>query len=465
VSFVDDINPATGELLARVPVASGELADRAIASAAEAQAKWARLTGTERGRRLCRAADLLRDQNDRLAAMEVRDTGKPIQEADCVDVQSGADCLEYFGRIIAGHRSDYIPLGENYAYTRHEPLGVCAGIGAWNYPLQIACWKAGPALAAGNAMVYKPSEMTPLTSVELGKVFKQAGIPDGLFQVLHGDGELGRHLTTHPGIAKVSLTGSVGTGKRVMAGAADTMKHVSLELGGKSPILIFADADLTNAVSGAMLGNFYTQGEVCSNGTRVFVERSIAPAFLEQLLVRTARLRIGDPMDPETQVGSLISEDHLRSVLDAVESGRREGATVLCGGEREPGLPGAFMQPTVLGDCRDDMAVMRNEIFGPVMCVTVFDDEAEAIQRANATDFGLAAGVFSRDLSRAHRVTTQLQAGTCWVNTYNITPIEMPFGAYKHSGIGRENGWEALSAYTQVKSVYVETGDVDCPYS
>lgn len=458
------VNPATGDDLARVFVPTPLMVDHAIASAADAQVEWADVPGAERGRVLRRTAELLRDNNDRLAELEVKDTGKPIQEARCVDVLSGADCFDYFGGIIAGFRGDHIDLGGNFAYTRREPLGVCVGIGAWNYPLQIACWKAAPALAAGNAMVFKPSELTPLTSVELGKILKEAGLPDGLFQVLHGGAELGRSLTTHPGIAKVSLTGSVETGKKVMADASASVKQVSLELGGKSPMIVFGDADVTNAVSGAMLGNFYTQGEVCSNGTRVFVERSILPAFLDQLLDRTKRLRIGDPLDASTQVGSLISESHLQSVRRAVDSARDEGARVLCGGVREPGLPGAFMQPTVLGDCRDDMSAMRNEIFGPVMCVTSFDSEAEAIQRANATDYGLAAGVFTRDLARAHRVIAQLQAGTCWINTYNITPIEIPFGAFKQSGIGRENGWEALAAYSQVKSVYVETGDVDCPY-
>ncbi|MGK0188360.1 MAG: betaine-aldehyde dehydrogenase [Verrucomicrobiales bacterium] len=462
--FFTTVNPATSEDLARVPVADSGVIEKAVTAAAAAQRKWAVTPAVERGRVLRRAADLLRNENQRLAKLEVADTGKPIQEADCVDVLSGADCLEYFGGIIAGDRGGAVDLGASFAYTRREPLGVCVGIGAWNYPLQIACWKAAPCLAAGNALIFKPSELTPLTAVELGPIFQEAGLPDGLFQVVQGGAETGQLLVAHPGVAKVSLTGEAETGKKVMAAAAGTLKKVTFELGGKSPLIIFADADLRNAVSGAMLANFYTQGEICSNGTRVFVERIIYEEFLDQLLERTKRLKIGDPMNPETQVGALISEGHLEKVASACETGVREGARLLIGGIREPGLPGAFFQPTVFCDCKDEMWVMQNEIFGPVMCVTPFDEEAEVLGRANGTVYGLAAGVFTSDIQRAHRMVHALEAGTCWINNYNLTPIEVPFGAFKQSGLGRENGWEALDAYTQVKSIYIEAGDVDCPY-
>jgi betaine-aldehyde dehydrogenase len=344
---------------------------------------------------------------------------------------------------------------------------VVAGIGAWNYPMQTACWKTAPALAFGNAMIFKPAELTPLSAAELPGVMKAAGVPDGIFQVVQGGVETGRLLTRHPGIAKVSLTGSVETGKAVMGDAAGTLKHVTLELGGKSPLLIFPDAKLDQAVSGALLGNFYSAGEVCSNATRVFVHRSIKEEFLRRLLARVSAMKIGDPADPSTQVGSLISEEHLHKVMSYIEMGKQEGARVLIGGKRltEGAFgKGFFVTPTVFEGCRDDMSIVREEIFGPVMMVLDFDDEDEAIERANATEFGLSAGVFTQDLNRAHRVIAKLQAGSCWINHYNICPMELPFGGYKHSGIGRENGRITMEYYTQLKSVYVAKGDIDAPY-
>jgi len=342
-----------------------------------------------------------------------------------------------------------------------------AGIGAWNYPLQIACWKTAPALACGNAMIFKPADLAPLTALRLREVMDQAGLPDGVFQVVQGRTETGRLLTQHPGIAKVSLTGAVATGKAVMAAASASLKQVTLELGGKSPLIVFDDAHLENAVSGALLGNFYSAGEVCSNGTRVFVHRKIKDAFLQRLIARTSAMRIGDPLDPRTQVGSLISQAHMDKVLAYIARGRAEGAKVATGGHRVTTSDlanGFFVAPTVFTECHDDMVIAREEIFGPVMCLLDFEDEAEVIARANATDFGLAAGVFTNDLTRAHRVIARLQAGTCWINHYNITPIELPFGGVKLSGLGRENGRAAIEHYTQLKSVYVAMGDVDAPY-
>jgi len=463
----ETINPATGETLAQVAAASPALLDAALASARRGFEAWRRMTGTERGRVLKRAADLLRARNDELARLEVLDTGKPIAEASTVDVASGADAIEYFAGVAPTIRGDYTELGRNYAYTRREPLGVCLGIGAWNYPLQIACWKSAPALAAGNAMIFKPSEVTPATAVELAKVYAEAGLPPGVFNVVQGDARVGAALVAMKGIAKVSLTGEAGTGRKVMAAAAETLKHVTLELGGKSPILVFADADLDNAVSGAILGNFYTQGEICSNGTRVFVERPVYEAFLEKLADRARAIRLGDPLDPATQMGALVSAEHLAKVMGYIEGAKTAGARLVAGGGRGP-VPGFergfVVEPTVFADCSDDMEVVREEIFGPVMAVLVFDTEEEAVERANATDYGLSAGVFTRDLARAHRVIAALEAGTCWVNTYNVTPVEIPFGGVKLSGIGRENGPAAIEHYTQVKSVYVETGDVAAPY-
>jgi betaine-aldehyde dehydrogenase len=462
------VNPATGAEIAELAVDGAAQIDAAVEEASAAQKRWAALTGAERGRVLQRAAQLLRTRNTELAELETRNTGKPIQETVAVDVLSGADCLEYYAGLAAGIAGEHLDLGPKaFGYTRREPLGVVAGIGAWNYPLQIACWKSAPALACGNAMIFKPAELTPLTALELERVFAEAGLPDGLFQVVQGRAETGRLLTRHRGIRKISLTGEVGTGKAVMADAAATLKQVTLELGGKSPLIVFEDAKLDNAVAGALLGNFYSAGEVCSNGTRVFVHRSIRAAFIERLRVRAAALRVGDPLDPRTQVGALISAEHMEKVLGFIARGRAQGARLITGGNRvtEGGLGrGCFVAPTVFDHCHDDMDIVRREIFGPVMSVLEFSDEDEVIARANATEFGLAAGVFTNDLTRAHRVIAQLQAGTCWINHYNITPIELPFGGVKMSGLGRENGRAAIEHYTQLKSVYVAMSDVESPY-
>lgn len=462
------INPATGEVLASIAIDGPAQVDAAVALAAEAQRAWGRMTGTERGRILRRAVDILRARNDDLAALETRDTGKPIQETSVVDVASGADCIEYFAGIAATIAGEHIDLGPGaFGYTRREPLGVTAGIGAWNYPLQIACWKSAPALACGNAMIFKPSELTPLTAIELEKIYIEAGVPKGVFQVVQGFADTGRALTRHPGIAKVSLTGSVPTGKKLLADAAASLKAVTLELGGKSPLIVFADADIDNAVSGALLGNFYSAGQVCSNGTRVFVQNAILPEFLAKLKARTEAMILGDPTDPATQMGSLISQAHMDKVLAYIAKGQAEGATLLTGGQRvTTGAcgQGAFVAPAVFTDCDDTMAIVREEIFGPVMTVLGFDTEEEALARANATEFGLAGAVFTRDLTRAHRVIAELQAGTCWINTYNITPIELPFGGYGQSGLGRENSRAAIDHYTRLKSVYVAMEPIDAPY-
>src|SRR5450631_4053925 len=462
------INPANGEIVGQVTVAGPAQIDAAVRAAQLGQATWAAMTGAERARVLRRAAELLRARNQELAELETRDTGKPIQETRVVDVISGADCFEYFASLAQSLSGEHIDLGpQAFGYTRREPLGVVAGIGAWNYPLQIACWKAAPALACGNAMIFKPAELTPLSAVKLLEVFSAAGLPEGVFQIVQGGADTGRLLSRHPGISKVSLTGEVGTGKAVMADAAASLKYVTLELGGKSPLIVFDDAKLENAVAGALIGNFYSAGEVCSNGTRVFVQRRIKAAFLERLRARTSALIIGDPLDPRTQVGALISEVHMQRVLAYIARGRAEGAQLLVGGERVTAgdlANGFFVAPAVFDACHDDMTIVREEIFGPVMSVLEFDDEEEVIERANATEFGLAAAVFTNDLTRAHRVIARLQAGTCWINHYNITPIELPFGGVKMSGLGRENGRAAIEHYTQLKSVYVALGDVESPY-
>lgn len=462
-------NPANGEPLATIGQASPQDLERAIESAKQGFKVWSAMTPMERSRILLKAVAILRERNDELAALEVADTGKPLQEAIEVDIVTGADVIEYFAGLVPGMQGEQQPLSENqFFYTRREPLGICAGIGAWNYPIQIAMWKSAPALAAGNAMIFKPSEETPLTALKLAEIFSEAGLPDGVFNVVQGDHRVGQMLTAHPEIAKVSFTGESGTGKLVMADSAKTLKQVTMELGGKSPMVIFDDAKLDNAVSAAMVANFYTQGEVCTHGTRVYVHEAIYDAFVSQLKERTEKLIVGNPMDMDTQIGALISKEHLGKVLGAIEEAKQSGATLLTGGYqvKDNGLEnGNFVIPTVFTDCTDDMSHVQNEIFGPVMSVLKFSEESDVIERANDTSYGLAAGVFTQDLSRAHRVIHQLQAGICWVNTWGDSPAEMPVGGYKHSGIGRENGPETLRHYTQTKSVLIELGDYASPYA
>lgn len=463
----ENTNPATGKLISRVEIALEPEVDAALRSAEEGLKIWSAMSGAERGRILNKAVRILRDRNNELARFEVEDTGKPIQEAEAVDIVSGADCIEYFAGVAGSLRGEQIALNNAFVYTRREPIGICVGIGSWNYPIQIACWKSAPALACGNAMIFKTSELTPTTSAKLAEIYTEAGVPAGVFNVLHGDARTGTLLTSDPRVAKISLTGSVGTAKKILAAAAASLKRTTMELSGKSALLVFPDADLRQAVSAAMLGNFYTQGEICTNCTRVYVHEDIHDRFVDMVVERTKKLRIGDPLAPETQVGALISQVHMDRVLGFVAAGQKEGAHLRYGGERVDAdelARGNFVRPAVFTECTDDMSIVRQEIFGPVMSVLKFRDEDDVITRANATRFGLAAGVFTRDLARAHRVAARLEAGICWINNYNITPVEMPFGGIKESGFGHENGQAAIDHYTQLKSVYVELGDVQCPY-
>lgn len=461
---IEVVYPATGEVIAVVHEATPAVIEAALAGAAAAQAAWGAMRPVERARILRRAADIIRDRNPDLARLETLDTGKPLQETLVADWPSGADSLEWFAGLAPAVTGETIPLGRDFVYTLREPLGVCVGIGAWNYPSQIACWKAAPALAMGNAMVFKPSEVTPLGALKLAEIFIEAGLPAGLFNVVQGRGSVGAALVTDPRVAKVSLTGSVPTGQKVYALAAAGVRHVTMELGGKSPLVVFDDASVEDAVGAAMLGNFYSAGQVCSNGTRVFVQKGIKERFLARLAERTAKIILGDPLVESTQMGPLVSATQLDKVMGYIAKAKAEGARLVCGGARAALNTGYYVQPTVFADVTDDMTLAREEVFGPVMAVLDFDSEAEVIARANDTEFGLAAGVFTADLARAHRVVGQLQAGTTWINAYNLTPVESPFGGSKRSGVGRENGHAAIEHYSQVKSVYVGMGPVDAPY-
>jgi betaine-aldehyde dehydrogenase len=457
------VDPASGETLALVQQASQQDIERAVDSAREGQREWASLSAMQRSRVLRRAVELLRMRNDALAEMETFDTGKPIAETRAVDIVTGADVIEYYAGLAPAIEGTQVPLrSDSFFYTRREPLGVCAGIGAWNYPIQIACWKSAPALAAGNAMIFKPSEITPLSAFKLAEIFTEAGLPPGCFNVVSGDGRVGQWLSAHPRIDKVSFTGGVETGKKVMSLAgASTLKEVTMELGGKSPLIVFADADLDRAADIAVTANFFSSGQVCTNGTRVFVDNTVKAALEAKIVERVARIRVGNPHDPGTNFGPLSSVSHMQKVLRYIDAGIAEGARVLAGGGRVGGdafRAGNYVAPTVFTNCRDDMRIVRDEIFGPVMAILGFDTEDEVISRANDTHYGLAAGVVTENLSRAHRAIHRIDAGICWINTWGESPAEMPVGGYKQSGVGRENGIATLAHYTRIKSIQVELG-------
>lgn len=461
---LNNINPATGEVINQIQQTTPEEINQAVQSAQKAQKIWASMSAVERSRILLKAVAILRARNDELAKIETLDTGKPLSETLYVDVVTGADVIEYYAGLAAALEGKQIPLRDtSFVYTKQEPLGVVAGIGAWNYPIQIAMWKAAPALAAGNAMIFKPSEITPTGALKLAEIFTEAGVPNGVFNVVQGDYRVGTALSEHADIAKVSFTGGVATGKKVMAQAAQSsLKEITMELGGKSPLIICEQADLDLAADIAMMANFYSSGQVCTNGTRVFIPQSLKNAFEQKLLERVARIRIGNPLNEQTNFGPLASFPHMEKVLSYIDSGKNEGATLLTGGYRmvEKDLAkGAYVAPTIFTDCQDHMRIVQEEIFGPVMSILTYQTEEEVIQRANHTSYGLAAGIVCPDLKQAHRMIGQIEAGICWLNTWGESPAQMPVGGYKQSGIGRENGIQTLLHYTQTKSIQVELGD------
>ncbi|RJE18794.1 Betaine aldehyde dehydrogenase [Aspergillus sclerotialis] len=459
------IDPSKATPLADIHVASHSDIDSAIASAERAFKTWSQTPPAARARILQKAASLLRERNDEIARVETLDSGKAYTETSTVDVVTGADTLEYYANLVGsgGLNGETSHLREDaWVYTKKAPLGVCAGIGAWNYPIQIALWKSGPCLAAGNTMIYKPSEFTPLHAQTLAEIFLEAGLPAGAFNVVYGAGDVGAYLTSHPGIAKVSFTGQVSTGLKVAGSAAGNMKYVTMELGGKSPLIILPDAELENAVDGAMMANFYSTGQVCTNGTRVFVPRSMKAAFEKRLLEKIQFVRLGPVFDEATNMGPLSSSVHYEKVTSYIRQGiESDKATLLCGGPDKPQVPkdlqnGYWVKPTVFTDCTDSMKIVREEIFGPVMSILYYDTPEEAVRRANDTEYGLAAGVFTKNINMAHRIIDQLQAGITWVNTWGDSPSEMSVGGWKKSGLGVENGRKGIEAWVTNKSTLVD---------
>ncbi|KAJ4304993.1 hypothetical protein N0V90_000521 [Kalmusia sp. IMI 367209] len=473
-SSFQTINPATAQPLANIHTTTQSAVDSAISSAQKAFPAWSATPHVERARILQKAAAILRSRNDELAKVETHDTGKPYSETSTVDVVTGADVLEYYANMVGGGglNGETIQLRPNaWVYTTKNALGVCAGIGAWNYPIQIALWKSAPCLAAGNTMVYKPSEFTPLHSNLLAEIYAEAGVPPGVFNVVQGGGEVGAYLTTHPGIAKVSFTGQVSTGQKVAGSAAGGMKYVTMELGGKSACVILPDADIDQAVDGAMMANFFSTGQVCTNGTRVFIPQSIKSAFEKKLLEKVKHIRAGDVSDPNTNFGPLVSKPHYEKVLSYIKHGIEvDKAKLLCGGLEKPAWlashkdknyqNGYWVTPTVFTDCTDDMRIVQEEIFGPVMSLLPYPDSdiPSLVRRANNTKLGLAAGVFTKDLNLAHQVIGQLEAGITWVNTWGESPAEMSVGGWKMSGVGVENGRKGLEAWVKNKSTLVDMG-------
>lgn len=461
--FQDVLNPALGRAVRRVALAGNDEVEQAVASAHAAFPDWAATPPIRRARVLHRFLQLMNEHRDTLAAIITAEHGKVFSDAQG-EVARGIDIVEFacgVPQLLKGDFTDQVSTGIDN-WTMRQPLGVVAGITPFNFPCMVPCWMFPVAIATGNTFVLKPSERDPSAALFIADLLTQAGLPAGVFNVVQGDGSVGALLTGHPDIAKVSFTGGVETGKKVMSLAgASSLKEVTMELGGKSPLIVFEDADLDRAADIAVTANFFSSGQVCTNGTRVFVHRSVKDAFTQKVLERVKRIRVGKPTDAETNFGPLVSAAQLDKVLGFIESGKAEGAKLLAGGTRLTDGHfggGQYVAPTVFGDCRDDMKIVREEIFGPVMSILDFESEDEVIARANDTHYGLAAGVVTENLSRAHRTIHRLEAGICWINTWGESPAEMPVGGYKQSGVGRENGITTLEHYTRIKSVQVELG-------
>jgi len=455
------VNPATGETLAEVAEAGQADLDRAVAGARKAfeSGPWASMKPRQRGKILTRAAELLLSRADAFGRVETLDNGKPIFESAKIDMPAAAECLAYFGESADKLYGDTHPgRPDAFLMTIREPVGVVGAITPWNFPLLQAMWKIAPALALGNAVVLKPASVTPLTALMFGELLAEAGLPPGAFQVVPGPGPVvGKAMAEHPGIDKISFTGETETGKAILRSAAGTVKRVSMELGGKSPNVVFADADLDAAAKGAINAIFYGKGELCSAGSRLLVQESIHDALMEKVVERAKKMAPGDPLDPKTRLGALVSEKQRDTVAGYVAKGESEGARLVAGGKRVAvNGKGAFFEATVFDGVRPEMTIAREEIFGPVLATLTFKDDDDAVAIGNSTIYGLAAAVWSRDVKKAIRTAKALKAGTVWINAYNLYDPGLPFGGYKESGFGRERGHYALEEYSQVKSIWVD---------
>ena len=457
------VNPATEDVIATVPSSTQADVDRAVAAARAALAgPWAQLSARERGRLVWKLGQELMNRADEVGRLETLHNGKPIFESRYVDIPSAAECLEYYAGWADKVHGETVPVkGAYLTYTLREPVGGVAAIVPWNFPLLLAVWKVAPALACGNTVILKPASQTPLSALALAEIAADIGLPPGVLNVITGRGsDVGPMLVAHPDIDKIAFTGDTSTGREIMRGSADTVKRLTLELGGKSPNIVFADADLEAAVRGATIGIFYGKGEVCAAGSRLLVDKAIKAEFLDKLAARTRKMKAGDPLDPKTRLGAISSKGQMERVLSYIETGSREGGTLIAGGHRtDIGTgKGYFIEPTVFADVTPSMTIAREEIFGPVLAAIEFSGEDEAVAIANQSPYGLAAAVWTRDIGKAHRVARRVQAGTVWVNTYNVYDTAASFGGYKQSGFGREMGVHALENYTQVKTVMVDLG-------
>jgi acyl-CoA reductase-like NAD-dependent aldehyde dehydrogenase len=461
----ETINPATGEPTTHIAKAGEEDVDLAVQAARKAfeSGAWATMSAADRGKILWKIGDLLMQHADEVAYLETIDCGKPIAESRHVDVPMVAELFQYYAGWATKIQGETIPVrGPFFNYTLREPIGVVGAISPWNFPLLLACWKIAPALAAGNTVVAKPSEATSLSLLRLAELTQDAGLPAGAFNVVTGPGSsVGAALVRHPGVDKIAFTGSTTTGQQIMREAAGTLKKITLELGGKSPNIVLADADLDQAARGAFVGIFYNKGEVCAAGSRLLVEESIHDQLMEKLIERTKKATPGDPLNPRTRLGPLASKEQLDKVTHYVDVGKSEGAKLVIGGDR-PSLGdgrGYFFNPTIFDQVDNRMTIAQEEIFGPVLATIPVKNIEDAIEKANATTYGLAAAVWTRDIKKAHRVARAVKAGTVWINTYNVYDVASPFGGYKASGFGRELGMHALEHYTQVKSVWVDLSE------
>jgi len=459
------INPATEEVLTQVSEASSADVDRAVEAARKAfedySGPWRKMSASERGRMIWKIADLLEKNLEELAELETVNNGKPIFESRYVDIPMTIDVLRYYAGWATKIHGETTNTFENaFTYTLREPVGVVGLIVPWNFPLLLASWKLGPALACGNTVILKPAEQTPLTALRFGELAIEAGLPAGVLNILTGGPETGKAIVRHPGIDKIAFTGSTAVGKEIMRGAADTLKRVTLELGGKSPNIVFADSDIDSAVKGAITGIFYGKGECCNAGSRLFVEKKVQDEFLEKLLGRVKKLQPADPLDPKTRLGAVVSQEQMQTVLGYIEAGKKEGAKLIAGGNRASvdGGKGYFLEPTIFSGVRNDMKIAQEEIFGPVLATLAFDDVDEVIDLANRNPYGLAAAVWTRDINKANIVSRRLRAGLVWINTYGLMDAAMPFGGFKSSGFGRELGMHAIEHYTELKSVWLNLG-------